>query len=177
MKGKRAKGQACFRRNHSTTDQLLTLMIIVKECRNNKFDLFCCFLDFRKAFDTVPRNNPWNRLEELKVPCELRDVMIRLHENIIVKLKNNEGWTTYINCNIGVKQGCPLSTALFGFYIDKLEKCLEKAGCACTILVEIGTGIILGAKFSPWAIFMGFSPKRIGHVAIFEALFCPILMG
>ena len=53
------------------------LRIIVEECCNNK-SLFCCFVDFRKAFDTVPRNNLWNRIEELKVPIELRDVTIRL---------------------------------------------------------------------------------------------------
>ena len=62
MEGKRAKGQAGFRRNHSTTDHLLTLRIIAKEFHNNKFDLFYCFVYFRKAFDTVPRNNLWNRL-------------------------------------------------------------------------------------------------------------------
>ena len=31
-------------------------------------------MDFKKYFDTVPRNHPWNRLEELKVPFELRAV-------------------------------------------------------------------------------------------------------
>ena len=79
MEGKRAKGQANFKRNHSTMDHLITLRIIVEECRNNKSDLFCCFVDFRKVFDTVPRKNSWNRLEELKVPSELRVVAIMFY--------------------------------------------------------------------------------------------------
>ena len=63
--GKRAKGQAGFRRQHSTTEHLVPLKIIVEECRNDKSNLFCCFVDFRKTFDTVARNNLWNILEEL----------------------------------------------------------------------------------------------------------------
>ena len=77
-------------------------------------------MDFRKAFDTMPRNNLWNRLEELKVPFELRGVAIRLYEKVIAKFKNNEGWIKDINFNIGVKQGFPLSPTLFGIFIDKL---------------------------------------------------------
>ena len=100
-------------------------------------------MDFRKTFDTIPRNNLWNRLEELRVHFELRVVAIRLYEKVIAKFKNNKGWTTYINCNIGVKQGCPLSPNLFGIYIDKLEKCLEEAGCADTILAGIVTILLL----------------------------------
>ena len=102
MEGKRVKGKANFRRNHSTTDHPITLRIIVGECRNNKYDPFCCFVDFRKYFDTIFRNNLWNRLEELKVPFELRVVAVRFYKKVIAKFKNNEGWTTNINCNIGV---------------------------------------------------------------------------
>ena len=69
--GKRAKGQTGFRRKHSTTDHLVMLRIIVEECRNDKSNLFYCFVDFGNAFDTVPRNNLWNRLEEINVPFEL----------------------------------------------------------------------------------------------------------
>ena len=57
---------------------------------------------FIKSFDIVPRNNLWNRLEDLKFPFELRVATIRLYEKVISKFKNNEGWTTNINCNIGV---------------------------------------------------------------------------
>jgi hypothetical protein len=39
----------------------------------------------------VPRKNLWNRLEEIKVPLELRVVAIRMYENIISKFKNTEG--------------------------------------------------------------------------------------
>lgn len=135
--GKRAKCQAAFRRQHSTRDHIVTLRIIVEECRNDKSNPFCCFVEFRKAFDTVPRNNLWNRLEELNVPFELRVATIRLYENVIAKLKRNEGWSKCIKCNIGVKQGFPLSPTLFGIYIEKLEGSLEEAGCAGTILAGI----------------------------------------
>ena len=63
--------------------------------------------DFRKSFDTVLRKNLWDRLEEIKVSSELRVVAIRLYEKFITKFKNTEGWLKEINCNIGVKQGCP----------------------------------------------------------------------
>jgi hypothetical protein len=107
-------------------DHLVTFRIIAEEFRNTKTNFFCCFVDFRKYFDMVPRKNLWNRLEEIKVPLELRVIVIRMYENIIAKFKNTEGWSKEINCNIGFKQGCPLSPTLFGIYIDKLEYCLEK---------------------------------------------------
>ena len=59
-------------------DHLVMLRIIVEECHNDKSNLFCCFVEFRKAFDTVPRNNLWNILEELKVPFEL--ILILAHD-------------------------------------------------------------------------------------------------
>ena len=109
----------------------------MEECRNDKYNLFCCFVDFRRAFDTLPRTNLWNRLEELKVPSGMRAAAIRLYENVIAKFKTNEGWSKNIKCNIRVKQGCPLSPTLFGIYIYNLEGCLEEVGCADTILAGI----------------------------------------
>jgi hypothetical protein len=141
--GKRDKGQVRFRRYHSTVDHLVTFRIIVEEFQNTKTNLFCCFVDFRKAFDMVPRENLWNKLEEIKVSLELRVVAIRMYETVTIKFKNIEGWSKEINCNIGFKQRCPLSPTLFCIYIDKLEDCLEKAGYVGPTLTGIVINLLL----------------------------------
>ena len=91
------------------------LRIIVEECHNDKSNLFCCFEDFRKAFDTVPRNNLWNILEELNVPFELRATAIRLYENVIAKLKSNEGWSKDIKCNSELNKVAPYPLPYLAF--------------------------------------------------------------
>jgi hypothetical protein len=103
--GKRDKGQDKFRIYHSIVDHLVTFRIIAKEFLNTKTNLFCCFVDFRKAFDMVPRKHLWNRLEEKKVSIELRAIAIRMYENFIAKFKNIEGCSKDIDCSMRVKQG------------------------------------------------------------------------
>jgi hypothetical protein len=46
------------------------------------------FIDFRKYFDTLPEANLWNRLEEIKVPFELRVVVVSLYENVISNFRS-----------------------------------------------------------------------------------------
>jgi hypothetical protein len=98
----------------------------------------------------VPMKKIWNRLEEIKMPLDLRDVAICMCENIIAKFKNTEGWSKEINRNIGVKQGCPLSPTLFGIYIDKLEELLEKEGCVGPTLTGLVINLLLYAISFLW---------------------------
>jgi hypothetical protein len=58
----------------------------VEECCNNKTNILCCFIDFRKSFETLSITNLWNRLEERKVPFMLRVVAISLYENVFFYL-------------------------------------------------------------------------------------------
>jgi len=59
----------------------LTLRIIAKECQNNKTNIFYCFIDFKKSFDTMPKNNLGKILKHLKVSfqCEFSIVGLRLY--------------------------------------------------------------------------------------------------
>ena len=53
-------------------DHGITLRHIIEKVWEKKEEAFCCFVDFKKAFDTVPRDKLWHRMEELGVPIHLR---------------------------------------------------------------------------------------------------------
>jgi hypothetical protein len=87
-----------------------------------------------------------NRLEELKVPLELRFITIRLYENVIAKFRNTKHWLEETDCNIGVKKGCRLSPTLFDISIKKLEGFSMEVGCIRMTLDEIVTILLLYAN-------------------------------
>ena len=78
----RARGQAGFRPKHSTIDHLISLRVLMEESRLKGKPLFCRFVDFKKAFDMVPRDGLWQRMEHIGVPKHLRDAVARLYEKV-----------------------------------------------------------------------------------------------
>jgi len=81
--------------------------------------------------------NIWNRVEEIRVSFPVENCIINVVRDHCVKFRNTKGCSKDINCNIGVKQGFPLSHMFFGMYINKLEGCLEEVGCVDMDLVGI----------------------------------------
>jgi hypothetical protein len=65
--GLRAKGQAGFRKDYRTTDQLFILQTLIEQNKAKKKPLYCYFVDLKKAFDTVPREALWQTLADLGV--------------------------------------------------------------------------------------------------------------
>ena len=57
QKNIRAQGQAGFRPAHQTIDHIFTLRVVIEEARHHCSKVYCCFVDFRKAFDSVPRED------------------------------------------------------------------------------------------------------------------------
>jgi hypothetical protein len=132
---KHAKGKASFRPKHSTIDHSITLRNIIEKVWEKKEEAFCCFVDFKKSFDTVRRDKLWHIMEELGVPMHLRAVVHRLYEEVKFKIRMSLGIFESFRSDIEVKQGCPLSLTLFGLYIDKLEEWLK---------FQKGDGALLG---------------------------------
>lgn len=135
IKNKRAKGQIGFRPKHSTIDHGITLRHIIEKIWDEKGEAFCCFVDFRKAFDTMPRQKLWDRMKYLGILEHFRAVVDRLYEEFLVKIRTQESTSESFRSDIGVKQGCPLPPTLFVLYIDKLEEWLNLKG---------GEGVPLG---------------------------------
>ncbi|KAH9324645.1 hypothetical protein KI387_004823, partial [Taxus chinensis] len=144
--GKRAKGQAGFRPKHSTIDHCITLKHLIEKVWDSQGEeAFCCFVDFKKVFDTVPRDKLWNRMEELGIPDKFRAAVHRLYEQVRAKIKTREGMSECFGSDIGVKQGCPLSPTSFGLYIDKLEEWLHNTEGGGVQLAEYVVKLLLYA--------------------------------
>ena len=63
-KGVLVDEQAGFRVNRSTIDQIYALREVIQGRRKKRRDTYCCFLDIKKAYDTVFREGLWRRLRK-----------------------------------------------------------------------------------------------------------------
>ncbi|XP_053380331.1 uncharacterized protein LOC128548841 [Mercenaria mercenaria] len=54
--------QAGFRKSYSTVDNIFILKSLIDIVQANKKKLFCCFVDFKQAFDSVWRVGLWQKL-------------------------------------------------------------------------------------------------------------------
>ncbi len=58
-RGLRAKGQASFRKDFRTTNNLYILQTLIEQSTHKRKKVYCCFVDFRKTFDIMPRDLLW----------------------------------------------------------------------------------------------------------------------
>ena len=130
--GVRARGQAGFRRDRGTIDNIFILRTLLDQRQNmarmhpshQPQKLFTCFVDFKKAFDSVPRPVLWEVLAKAGVSTRILNAIKAMYDKDTACVWTPDGLTDKFDCNIGVKQGCPLSPNLFGLYLDDLEKIL-----------------------------------------------------
>ncbi len=105
---------------------MFILRTLTEQARFQKKKLYSCFVDFKKAFDTVLRNLLWQVLERLGINGRILECLRSIYRQDQACLHHpEEGLTPTFFYRIGVKQGCPLSPLLFGLFIDGLEKRLN----------------------------------------------------
>lgn len=122
-----ATTQAGFRKGYNCADRIFVLRAIIQLMRAHRKVFHCCFVDFRKAFNTVPRTKLWNTLRQIGVPPNLIRLVQVLYQHNTVRVQVADKVTSQFTSTMGVKQGCPLSPLLFCLYIQSLQERLEQA--------------------------------------------------
>ena len=131
--------QVGFRSKSRTTDHMCILKCLVDKYTNSKGNkLYACFVDFKRAFDTVI--HPGMRIKMLKSDIggnfyHLIKHMYTLNK-LRVKVDNKLGQC--FNSHIGVMQWDVLSPSLFNLFIHDLPNCLQN----CSESVSLCTGRI-----------------------------------
>ena len=63
--------QAAFRKGKGTGDQIANICWITDKAREFQKNIYFCFIDYAKAFDSVDQDKLWNVLKEMKIPDHL----------------------------------------------------------------------------------------------------------
>ena len=113
--------QAGFRKGYSTLDNIFCLHVLVEIYLSFGYKLFCTFVDFRKAFDTVWRVGLWQKLLKSKISGKILKVIYNMYENIKSCVRVDDEISGFFVSEIGVRQGENLSPFLFSIFLSDLE--------------------------------------------------------
>ena len=116
------------------------------QSRHKAPKLYTCFVDFKKAFDTVPRGVLWEVLKKAGVGPRMLNALQSMYKIDKACLRTANGLTYPFPCTTGVKQGCPLSPSLFGLFLDGLEGLLKEVpGADAPSLAGLAVPLLLYA--------------------------------
>jgi hypothetical protein len=93
-------------------------------CNNKK--IYACFVDFKKAFDSVWHDGLFYKLLDNKIGGRFYDLIKNMYSNTRFAVKISDCRTSFFSYHRRVRQGCVLTPLLFNIYINELPKLLEK---------------------------------------------------
>ena len=118
-----SNSQFGFRENHRTADSIFVLKSLInKYVHKGKGKIYTCFVDLKKAFDSVWRTALLYKLCKMGVGGSFYRVIKQQYINTKSTLKYKEYISDYFNISRGVKQGDSLSPTLFSIFINDITR-------------------------------------------------------
>ena len=109
-----------FRAGRSCLEHIFSLSSII-ECRKKlKKPTFACFVDFSKAYDNVQHDLLWKKLQDMKFPDKMLQMLKCIYRENISCVKVNKSFTKPFKVSTGLRQGCVLSPILFNLFVNDL---------------------------------------------------------
>ncbi|MFY7873745.1 MAG: RNA-directed DNA polymerase [Limnohabitans sp.] len=122
----RHPSQAGFRRKMGTAHQQFVMQhLIAVHQRPGSRPLIVVQIDFEKAFDCVPREILFLRLQERGCSEQMLEAIMCAYDRVWMRVKVNGKLSEAFASATGVKQGDPLSTELFGLFIEALADYID----------------------------------------------------
>ena len=124
--------QGGFRKDYRTSDHIFVLQTIIKKYTKSGGKLYGCFVDLKKAYDSVWRRGLIHKLGKTGINQKTINIIDDMYKKTYTSLIYNTQILPEIQTKKGVKQGDNLSPLLFNLYINDLPNEIEK-GETCPI--------------------------------------------
>ena len=112
--------QAGFRKGRGTRDQIANICWITEKAREFQKNIYFCFIDYAKAFDSVDHNKLWTILKEMGISDQLTCLLRNLYAG--QEATGRTGTTDWFKIGKGVHQGCILSPCLYNLYAEYIMR-------------------------------------------------------
>ena len=113
--------QAGFRKGRGTGDQIANIPWIIEKARQFQKNIYFCFIDYAKAFNSVDQTN-WKILKEMGIPDHITCLLRNLYADQEAIVRTGHGTTDWFQIGKGVRQGCILSPGLFNLYAEYIMR-------------------------------------------------------
>lgn len=115
-----------FRKGRGCQDAIYTLHSAISiNIRHRKSKVYTVFVDFSRAFDSVPHAILWQKLHTIGISTKIINILKDFYQKANFTFIINGDTSSSININRGVLQGDSLSPSLFNLFINDLEQFMK----------------------------------------------------
>jgi hypothetical protein len=125
--------QGGFRRKRGTVDQVFLLREVLASRKERGLPTYATYIDARKAYDTVWREDAYVRIYESGVQGKLWRQLQTMHSGLTRRVMHPLGMTDCFAVERGVAQGAVESPWVYANFIDGLAKELKAQGLGVPI--------------------------------------------
>jgi hypothetical protein len=115
-----------FRPKLGTIDANFVLNCVIQKHLSAKHRLYCCFIDYEKAFDAINRDLLWSKIAKLGIRGNMLYTIQNLYKNVRSSILLNGLISESFCNNSGVLQGEVLSPILFSLFVNDCDSELIK---------------------------------------------------
>ena len=87
--------QAGFTKGRGIRDQIANTHWIIGKAREFQKNIYFCFIDYAKAFNSVDHNKLWEILQEMRIPDHLTCLMRNLNAGQQATVRTGHGTTDW----------------------------------------------------------------------------------
>jgi hypothetical protein len=120
------ESQVGFTQGYSKNDNIFSLYSLFELLTLKKKKMFCVFIDFEKAFDTVWREGLWCKLLMNNINGKMHNVIVNMYHNVKSRIMYDNEYFDFVTYGDGVRQRVILFPFLFSLCLNDLERVFEK---------------------------------------------------